>query len=209
MRLLVVFVLVALLALGAGCAGEGDDAAQPATTAAETTAPAETDEPAETEPAEPGELAFTESEIAEGEPIDELYTCDGDFVSPALNWAGIPEEAAELVLVVEDPDAPGGTYTHWLVYAMAPDMDGLPRGTPPGPVVSGALSIRQGINDDDFPGYTAPCPPEGEEHRYAFTLYALEEETGLGPGASEDEIRAAVEESAVAEATLTAVYQRP
>jgi hypothetical protein len=206
-RLLVVPALVALLALGAGCSGD-DDGAEPATTAAETTAPVET-EPGDTEPVAPGELAFTESEIAEGEPIDELYTCDGDFISPALNWAGIPEEAAELVLIVEDPDAPGGTYTHWLVYAMAPDLDGLPRGTPPGPVVSGALSIRQGINDEDFPGYTAPCPPAGEEHRYVFTVYALGEATGLDPGASQEDVRAAVEESAVAEATLTAVYSRP
>jgi Raf kinase inhibitor-like YbhB/YbcL family protein len=208
-RLLAVPVLVTLLALGlAACSGE-DDAAEPAPTAAET-APAETDtsEAAPEPEPEPDELSFTASEIAEGEPIDPLYTCDGDYISPALNWGGIPEETAELVLIVEDPDAPGGTFTHWLVYAMAADMDGLPRGTPPGPVVSGALSIRQGMNDDDFPGYHAPCPPQGEEHDYVFTLYALDTETGLGPGASQDEIRSAVEESAVAETTLTATYSR-
>lgn len=151
---------------------------------------------------------FAGGDVADGRSIDPVHTCDGNNISPALTWVGVPEGTAEFVLVVDDPDAPGGTFTHWVVYAIPSDSTGLPRGVPPGPAVSGGLSLRQGLNDgSDIPGYTGPCPPEGE-HGYVFTLYALDEETGLEGGVSVDELRSAIEGHVLAEATLTAPYAR-
>jgi Raf kinase inhibitor-like YbhB/YbcL family protein len=148
-------------------------------------------------------------DVADGEPVDPLHTCDGANLSPALTWQDVPEGTAELALIVDDPDAPGGTFTHWVVYAIPADYTGLERGVPPGPVVSGAISLRQGPNDgSDVPGYTGPCPPGGETHDYRFTLYALDEETGLEGGATVDELRAASEGHVIAEAFLTAPYAR-
>ena len=144
-----------------------------------------------------------------GTPIDSTHTCDGTGVSPALAWQEVPDGTAELALVVKDPDAPGGDFTHWVVYAIPPDYEGLDRGVPPGPVVSGAITLRQGPSDgSDLPGYFGPCPPAGETHDYVFTLYALDEETGVEGGASADDLRAAMEGHVLAEATLAAPYSR-
>jgi Raf kinase inhibitor-like YbhB/YbcL family protein len=161
-------------------------------------------------PAQPaGALAFTGGDVAEGQPIDPMHTCDGDNISPALDWAGVPEGVAELALIMDDPDAPGGTFTHWVAYAIPPDYEGLGAGIPPGPALSGDLTLRQGPTDgSDTPGYLGPCPPAGETHGYVFTLYALDEETGLEPGASVDDLRAAIEDHVIAEASLTAPYTR-
>lgn len=157
-------------------------------------------------------FAFTGGDVTDGGEIDPRHTCDGDNISPALTWENVPEGTQELVLVLEDPDAPGGTFTHWVVYAIPADYPGLDRGIPPGPVVSGAISLRQSPTDgSDVPGYFGPCPPEGQTHRYVFTLYALDEETALDGGASVDEVAEALRERAAASesAALTAFYGRP
>ena len=171
-------------------------------------------EPSETSPDIPllpaGSLAFTGGDVTMAEPIDALHTCDGNNISPALEWVGGAEGQAELALIVEDPDAPGGTFTHWVVYAIPPDSMRLDRGIPPGPALSGDLTLRQGPSDgSDVPGWFGPCPPSGETHGYVFTLYALDEETGLEPGASVDDLRAAIEGHVIVEASLTAPYTRP
>jgi Raf kinase inhibitor-like YbhB/YbcL family protein len=188
-RALWVAVVVALLAVGCG----GDDDDEPGTAGT---------------PAVSG-FTFSGGDLAEGQPIDSVHTCDGDNISPALDWAGVPEGAAELALIMDDPDAPGGSFTHWVAYAIPPDYEGLGAGIPPGPALSGDLILRQGPSDgSDTPGYVGPCPPEGETHGYVFTLYALDEETGLEPGASVDDLRAAIEGHVIAEASLTAPYSR-
>ncbi|MGH3010330.1 MAG: YbhB/YbcL family Raf kinase inhibitor-like protein [Gaiellaceae bacterium] len=188
MRRLVAVVVPLVLAIAA-CGGD-DDEATPTGTGADG-------------------LAFVGGDVGDGQPIDPVHTCDGNNISPALDWVGLPEGTAELALIVVDPDAPGGTFTHWVVYAIPPDSTGLPRGVPPGPAVSGGLTLRQGLNDgSDTPGYTGPCPPEGE-HGYVFTLYALDAETGLEGGATVDDLRDAIEGHVLAEAALTAPYARP
>lgn len=152
---------------------------------------------------------FSGGDVAEGEPIDPLHTCDSTNITPALSWESVPEGTAELALIVDDPDAPGGTFTHWVVYAIPPDYTRLDRGVPPGPALSGGLTLRQGPTDgSDVPGWFGPCPPEGETHSYVFTLYALDERTGPESGASVDDLRAAIEGHVIAEATLTAPYSR-
>jgi Raf kinase inhibitor-like YbhB/YbcL family protein len=157
------------------------------------------EEPLATGPSAPG-FAFAQSGVAEGEAIDSRYTCDGEDVSPALAWEGVPEGTAELVLVVEDPDAPGGTFTHWLVYGLDPGETELPEG--------GEAGGPQGTNDFGRVGYGGPCPPGGETHDYVFRLLALDAPTGLERGASRDELLAAVEGHVLAEAQLTAPYTR-
>jgi Raf kinase inhibitor-like YbhB/YbcL family protein len=165
-------------------------------------------EPLETGAAVPG-FAFAESDVADGEPIDSRFTCDGENVSPALAWEGVPEDTAELGLVVEDPDAPGGLFTHWLAYGLDPGTTELPAGVPAGRPVDGGLVLLQGVNDLGEDAYGGPCPPGGEEHRYVFRLLALDAPTGLDGGASREELLAAVEGHVIGEARLTATYARP
>jgi len=153
-------------------------------------------------------FAFAESVVAEGEAIDPRYTCDGEDVSPALAWEGVPAEAAELVLVVEDPDAPGGTFTHWLAYGLDRAETGLPEGVPEGGETEGPPALRQGVNDMGAAGWSGPCPPGGETHRYLFRLLAVDAETGLEGGASRDELLEVIEGHVIAEATLTGTYAR-
>jgi Raf kinase inhibitor-like YbhB/YbcL family protein len=186
--------VAAVALLVAGCSGE------------ESESP-ETDPDIPLLPA--GALEFTGGDVTMGAPIDQLHTCDGSNISPALEWVGGAEGAAELALIVDDPAAPGGTFTHWVVYAIPPDYTRLDRGIPPGPALSGDLTLRQGLTDgSDVPGWFGPCPPAGETHSYVFALYALDEQTGLEPGASVDDLRAAIEGHVIVEATLTAPYTR-
>ena len=117
----------------------------------------------------PNGFAFTGGDVADGEEIDAEYTCDGDNISPALGWQEAPEGTAELVLVVDDPDAGGDGFTHWVAYGIAPDQTSLEAGIPVAPIVSGAISLKQSPNDA---GATAgrALPARGETHRYVFTL---------------------------------------
>jgi Raf kinase inhibitor-like YbhB/YbcL family protein len=192
-RTLACATVTAALLVAAGCSGD-----EAATTE-------EVDIPAL--PA--GAFDLAGGDVVMGEPIDPLHTCDGTNISPALSWTGVPEGTVELALIVDDPDAPGGTFTHWVAYAISPEVTGLERGLPPGPALSGAVGLRQGLNDgSEVPGYTGPCPPGDETHGYVFTLFALDEATGLDGGASVDELRAAMEGHVLAEAVLTAPYAR-
>jgi Raf kinase inhibitor-like YbhB/YbcL family protein len=197
---LVLALALALALLLTACSGDDDESTTTATPTGGSSEPA---------PSDPEGFAFTGVDVADGESIDRRHTCDGDNHSPALAWQDIPEGTAELVLIVDDPDAPGDGFTHWVVYAIPADYTGLERGVPPGPVVSGAISLKQGPNDgSDVPGYTGPCPPGGETHDYVFTLHALDAETGLDGGATLDEVRSAMEGHVVGEAVLTAPYSR-
>jgi len=155
-------------------------------------------------------FAFTSaSAVTDGRPIDPRFTCDGEDVSPALAWAGVPEGTAELALVLEDPDAPGATFTHWLVYDMKSSVNELSSGsrdeswTGYGPEV-----LREGENDFGDTGYGGPCPPGGEEHRYVYRLLVLDAPTVLEPDADRATFDDAVAPHVRAEARLTATYER-
>lgn len=142
----------------------------------------------------------------EGEPIPLRHTCDGEDLSPSLEWSGLPEGTASLALVADDPDAPVGTWVHWVLYGISPERSGLPEGIPPREeVLDGA---RQGRNDFRRIGYGGPCPPRNGAHRYYFKLYALDEDPGLGPGATAGELASAVEGHVLAEAQLMGTYRR-
>ncbi len=162
----------------------------------------------ETEAAPVAEMQITSTAFEDGGRIPEKYTADGADVSPPLSFAGVPDEAAELVLICHDPDAPrAGGWTHWVVYGMSPDIGGLPEALPPDPVVS-AYGLTQGDNSWGKTGYGGPDPPEGKPHRYQFKLYAVRPSLSLQPGAARDEVEAAMADTVVAEAMLEGLYGR-
>ena len=127
------------------------------------------------------------------------FTCDGDNLSPALAWEGVPEGTAELALVVEDPDAPGGTFTHWIAYGIDPSTTRLATGSTP---------ALEGKNEFGEIGYGGPCPPNGQKHHYVFRLLALHAPSELDSGVDRATFDAAVAPLLHAEARLTATYER-
>ncbi|WP_457638922.1 YbhB/YbcL family Raf kinase inhibitor-like protein [Persephonella sp.] len=145
------------------------------------------------------------SAVGENGFIFPRYTCDGDDVSPEIKWSSSPDAVSYLILV-EDPDAPLGVFTHWIVYDIPPDITGLPENIPKTPEING---IKQGINDFGRIGYNGPCPPFGKPHRYIFSVYALDVPSlELPAGASRQEIEIAVTGKIVDEGHIKGYYGR-
>ncbi len=153
-----------------------------------------------------GSLPFTlKSVFANGERIPIKYTCDGEDISPPLTWEGQPEGVVSYVLIVEDPDAPMGTFTHWVMYNIPSKLTSLPEGVPK----QGKTEVGlQGINDFRRIGYGGPCPPPGKPHRYFFKLYALDSTLDLPPGARKRDVTKAMEGHVLAQAQLMGIYGR-
>ena len=142
----------------------------------------------------------------EGGAIPERHTCEGDKVSPPLIWSEPPSDTRSLAILCEDPDAPRGRFVHWIMFNLPVDATELAEGVPPTPELpSGA---RQGANDAGGIGWTAPCPPDGQTHRYVFTCVALRTLVRLEPGVTLDELRGALAGEVLAEATLTGTFGR-
>jgi Raf kinase inhibitor-like YbhB/YbcL family protein len=137
--------------------------------------------------------------FAHGDAIPRRYTCDGEDVSPPLAWTDVPQEAPALALLVDDPDAPGGSFTHWLAWGLEPDAGGLREGERP---------PFEGRNDFGTIGYRGPCPPPGRLHRYVFELYALSAHPTLAPGAGRKAFAQAVAIRTLAAARLVGTYRR-
>ncbi|TDA42079.1 MAG: YbhB/YbcL family Raf kinase inhibitor-like protein [Thermoproteota archaeon] len=133
-------------------------------------------------------------------------TCDGQDISPRISWSGVPNNTKSLALIVEDPDAPGGLFVHWVIYNIDPSLKGLPEGIPKTEVVSG-IGL-QGVNSFGKIGYGGPCPPRGSTHRYIFRIYALKETVQLGPGASRNDLLRAMEGKIIAVGETTVNYGR-
>ena len=152
-------------------------------------------------------LTITSSAFADGDPIPELYSCDGADISPPLAWTGVPAGTRSFALLCDDPDAPGGTWTHWAIFDIAADAGGLQEAFPKGARVGRVL---QAITDFGRPGYGGPCPPRGHgTHHYRFRLLALDAESlGLPDHAKFADVAEAAEGHILAEATLTGTYIR-
>jgi len=151
------------------------------------------------------EIKVKSEAFEEGGMIPKKYTCDGEDASPPLSWTGVPEGTKALALICDDPDAPVGTWVHWVIFNIPPDTTGLSENIPPERVLeSGA---RQGRNDFGNIGYGGPCPPRGT-HRYYFKLYALDKKVDLEPGATKDELLKAMEGHILAEGRLMGRYKR-
>ena len=135
--------------------------------------------------------------------IPARYTCDGLDVSPPLSWDSVPDSTQSLALIADDPDAPGGTFVHWVIYELPPDTRRLPEDVPNRQTLpSGAA---QGVNGAGSIGYMGPCPPSGS-HRYFFKVYALDTELGLGGGATKEDVLSAMEGHVLGEGRLMGTY---
>jgi Raf kinase inhibitor-like YbhB/YbcL family protein len=155
-------------------------------------------------------LRLSSPAFAEGGAIPKAYTCDGKDTSPPLEWSSVPEAARSLALVVEDPDAPGGTWIHWVLFDLPADVTRLPEGVPTEERValgSDGQSARQGKNDFGKIGYGGPCPPSGTHH-YIFRVFALDTELGLERGTNREPLLRAIRGHILAEGRLTGVYSR-
>jgi Raf kinase inhibitor-like YbhB/YbcL family protein len=152
------------------------------------------------------QIQLTSSDFRHGDAIPKVHSCEGDNLSPALSWTGVPVERRSLALICEDPDAPRGTYVHWVLYNLSGETVELSRGVPTVPELpSGAC---QGRNDSGEIGYTGPCPPPGKPHRYYFRLYALDIMLSLPYGVSQPELERAMANHVLAQGTLMGTYQR-
>jgi len=142
--------------------------------------------------------------FAEGNDIPSRFTCDGDDRSPALRWSGEPSETKSFALIVDDPDAPAGTWNHWLIWDIPADVHSLPEGT-------GHTPGKSGTNDFGRRGYGGPCPPKGRgPHRYFFRMFALDTASlGLPQGAKRLELDKALHKHTIAEAVYMGRYERP
>ena len=150
-------------------------------------------------------LQITSSAFAEGQLIPKKYSCDGENVSPPLAWSGVPPEASTLALIADDPDAPAGTWTHWIVFNLPASATGLPEAVAAtNKLENGAL---QGTNSYRKVGYGGPCPPGGT-HRYYFRLYALDAPLTLSNGATAKDVQAAMQGHILATAELMGRYKR-
>jgi len=153
------------------------------------------------------DIQLTSDVFQEGKAIPTKYTCDGNDVSPALRWGAIPTGARSLALICEDPDAPSGVFTHWVLYNLPPTATELPEGVSATErLANGAI---QGRNDFKRIGYGGPCPPPNDNaHRYFFRLYALDTELKLQDGARRGDLLRAMEDHILATGRLMGTYQR-
>jgi Raf kinase inhibitor-like YbhB/YbcL family protein len=160
--------------------------------------------------AEHGETAAMELSspaFADGQSIPAKYTCDEKDLSPPLKWSGVPAGAKSLVLIADDPDAPVGTWTHWVLYDLPGNTTELTEDLPKSQFLPNGA--KQGLNDFKRLGYGGPCPPAGKAHRYFFKLYALDAPVGLKPGATKKEVERAIgDKHVVAQTQLIGTYKR-
>ena len=148
---------------------------------------------------EVGSVAFLD-----GQAIPDRYTCDGEDSSPPVHWTGAPMSTKSFALICDDPDAPGGTWVHWVIFDIPASARELGE---PGTAGIPAEAV-QGMNDFNLAGWGGPCPPPGTPHRYVFSLYALNTELRLRAGATKKDVLAAMEGHIVGEGRLTGVYLR-
>lgn len=151
------------------------------------------------------QMKLMSSAFKDGEAIPRGYTCDGANVSPPLEWANAPKSVKTFALVVDDPDAPAGTWVHWVLYNLPGDTIGMTESTPLNPTL--ADGAMQGTNDFKKIGYGGPCPPSGT-HRYFFKLYALDANLSLNPGATKADLEKSMEGHILSQAQLIGTYRR-
>lgn len=150
-------------------------------------------------------MELKSSAFNDGDMIPDKYTCDGTDISPPLEWESLPENTQSLALISDDPDAPVGTWVHWVYYDIPPDTEGLPENITPqeNPDIGG----KQGMNDFRRIGYGGPCPPGGT-HRYYFKIYALDTILNLPAGADKRQLLKAIEGHIIDQAQLMGKYKR-
>ena len=151
-------------------------------------------------------MKLTSTAFTDGSAIPRQFTCDGTDLSPALAWSDAPQSAKSFSLIADDPDAPVGTWVHWVLYDVPPELKQLTEGVPKDEQL--ANGARQGRNDFRRIGYGGPCPPPGAAHRYFFKLYALDAKLNLKAGASKADLEKAMSGHILAQASLMGRYKR-
>lgn len=134
--------------------------------------------------------------------IPAKYTCKGDDVQPALQWSGVPSNAKSLAIVMDDPDAPRGTFSHWVIFDMSPDVTGIPEG---GALPAGATAGKNGFGKT---GYGGPCPPPGKPHHYHFKVFAADQALGLKSGSSREDVLDALKGHVLDQGELVGTFAR-
>lgn len=187
--------LILLLVLSSGCI---DEKPAPINQTTPETTPMETKAPST------AKFSLTSTVFQQGENIPTKYTCDGKDVSPLLSWGSPGKGAKSLALIVDDPDAPDGVFTHWVLFNLPADTSSLPEGVLKlDRLESGGI---HGVNDFGEKGYNGPCPPAGKPHTYRFILYALDAELNLKSGATKDDVMKAMEGHVLSKAELDGKY---
>ena len=152
-------------------------------------------------------ITLQSTAFQQGEAILPRYTCDGDDISPPLSWSGAPENTRSFALICEDPDAPRGTFTHWVLWNLPTDATSLAEDVPNQEILENG--VMQGLNDFDGLGYNGPCPPVGHgRHRYFFNLYALDRTLNLKPNATREQLLQAMQGHILAQGELMGTYSR-
>ena len=152
------------------------------------------------------DLLIHSTDFTANEPIPIAYTCSRDNKSPALAWSGVPATTKTLALIVRDPDAPMGSYVHWVLYNLPANVSGLPAAVPTTPTI--AQGAEQGVNGRGISGYQGPCPPPGPAHHYHFKLYALDSKLNLPSGSTADEVEQAMNGHVLGSAELIGTFSR-
>ena len=151
-------------------------------------------------------LTISSSAFKEGERIPDKYTCEGEDISPQLSWSDTPEGTKSFTLICDDPDAPMGTWDHWLIYNIPADSEGLSEAVPTDESLTDGS--KQGLNSWEKKSYGGPCPPPGDPHRYFFKLYALDTMLTLTGDADKSTLENAMQEHILAEAQLMGTFSR-
>lgn len=151
-------------------------------------------------------FALTTTAFSAGGEIPKKHTCDGPDLSPTLTWSGTPAGTQSLALIADDPDAPVGTWTHWIIWDIPAKQAGLAENVLKTEMLPDGT--RQGRNDFRRIGYGGPCPPPGKPHRYFFRLYALDSKLNLRAGSSRAELEAAMKGHVLAQAEVMGKYGR-
>jgi Raf kinase inhibitor-like YbhB/YbcL family protein len=150
-------------------------------------------------------IIITSTAFTDGGMIPRDYTCDGRDISPPLTWTGVPKETKSLSIICDDPDAPMGTWVHWVLFNIPATINGLSQNIPPDKVLRNGA--RHGINDFRKFGYGGPCPPSGT-HRYYFKIYALDTKLTQESGLTKVELLKAMKDHILAEGQLMGRYKR-
>ena len=151
-------------------------------------------------------MEITSSAFQPGKPIPAKHTCQGQNLSPALEWEGEPARTKSVALIVDDPDAPSKVWVHWVIFNLPSGQGALPEGMARDPIL--ANGTRQGMNDSGQSGWDGPCPPPGGPHRYYFRLYAIDKVLGLEAKCTKEQLLAAMKGHILAEGSLMGTFQR-
>jgi len=151
-------------------------------------------------------MELKSSAFTEGANIPRKHTCDAEDVSPHVRWDSVPAGTRAIALIADDPDAPGGTWVHWVIYDVPADTKELTEGVAKTETLE--RGAKQGVNDFRRVGYSGPCPPPGSPHRYFFKLYALDAPTNLKPRATKQQLLDAIKGHILSEAQLMVRYGR-